>query len=304
MIRWGLVYVAIAIVFVPAVASSQFETPTPVAIGIVRADGVLFPLARFENNVWTPLMTDGPDETTAHLTETGHRLARAAWTAFPLSGGAAFPLTLRGVTTVDSHCVRTEAIRTNAPTRPFPPQTWPMPKVAIAVSGSGKFARVEQLTAPYDAEARRVTRVIVSLTQTLEAERVDAETNSPLARYTANERGQVPVQITKLGRTPPAGQTQYYFEARKRYRSGPEFFVKGWFTVGQYALHMTEVQAAATHSDNKGIDTAQVLGVLALSDRAVWVLEAQSYESEAYELMEFVRSEPARRASRVEGGGC
>ena len=305
MIRLTLVCAAIAMPCAVQRASTQLETPPAqnVAIGIVRADGMLFPLAQLHDDVWTPLSRHNSEGTTSHLTNAGRRLAGEVWKAFPINGAASFPLTVRGVSTVDSHCTRTEAIRTDAPKRPFPQRTFPAPKTAIAVSGSATALSIESLRPPYDGAARRITRVVVSVTQAFERERTDAAANSPLAKYTAAERSRVSVQITALVRNATVVGNAYYFEARKRYTAGLELRVSGWITDSAGEIQLRNVRGALDE-DGRNVETSQVLGAVTLRDRTVWVLEAHGYESEAYDLIEFVASEPFRRAIRIAGGGC
>lgn len=276
----------------------------PVAIGLVRSDGILFPLGRLENGVWTPLSVDNPATGGSQLTAAARSLARMGWSAFPLAGTAPFPLAIRGIASVDSHCVKVEGFRTNAPTRPYPPHTFPRPKTAIAVWGDGTVAQSERVSAPYDSAARRAARIIVAFTQSVELERAEAQTNSPLAKYTAAERGQVPVQVTTMARRTFFARTPHYFEARKRYASGFDLLVTGWLVMSEEAIEMTQATAAVTDDDYKGVETANVLGVVELGDRAMWLLEAHGYESEAYVLMEFVPFDMGRRVLRIEAGGC
>ena len=99
-------------------------------------------------------------------------------------------------------------------------------------------------------------------------------------------------------------RTPYYFEARKRYAGGFDLFVTGWLVMSDYRLEVTHVTAAVTDQDYKGLETASVLGVVELADRAVWVLEAHGYESETYVLMEFDPDEAGRARLRIGGGGC
>src|SRR6185503_21003048 len=124
----------------------------------------------------------------------------AEWRAFPVKEGSSFPLTLRGTVLAESHCDQMEGFRTNAPTQSYPPRTHPRPKTAVAISGPGTAVPVERLMPPYDATAQRVSKVIVALTQSFEAERVEAAPNSALANYTSEVRRRVPVHITTLAR--------------------------------------------------------------------------------------------------------
>lgn len=285
-------------------AQAQDSGLRPVAIGVVRNDGILFPLARFDEGALTPLSVHNSATDGSQLTSAARALAHESWLAFPLAGTAPFTLTIRGIASVDSHCVQVEGFRTDAPTRPYPPKSWPRPKTALAVWGSATAAQSERVSAPFDLEARRAARMVVALTQSMESERANAATDSPLAKYTAAERARVPVHITTMARRTFSEKTPYYFEARKRYASGFVLLVTGWLVVSEQRLEVTQVTAAVTDADYKGVETAKVLGVVDLADRAVWVLEAHGYESESYVLMEFVRFDTLRRALRLWAGGC
>ncbi len=67
---------------------------------------------------------------------------------------------------------------------------------------------------------------------------------------------------------------------------------------------VTNTRANVTDHDYKGVETAQVLGIVELADRAVWVLEAHGYESEAYVLMDLGPFGRAAQSVRVSAGGC
>jgi hypothetical protein len=298
---WLAVLVSASVVATTAVGAAQADDAlSPVAIGLVRNDGVLFPLAQFQNGTWTPLTSEDSATGGSRMTPVARTLAQSGWSAFPLGGGPPFPLAIRSITSVESHCVDLEGFRTDAPVRQFPANTWPKPKSAIALWGGGTVAPSQQLKAPYDPAARRAARMIVALTQSAEVERVESASNSPLAKSTAAERGRIPVHITNLARHTFSERTPYYFEARKRYAGGFDLYVSGWLVMSAYRIEVTHVTASVTDDDYKGLETASVLGVVELADRAVWVLEAHGYESETYVLMEF---DPAR-AIRVGGGGC
>lgn len=144
----------------------------------------------------------------------------------------------------------------------------------------------------------------MALTQAAEAERVEGDKSSRIAKYTAVERGRVPVLIGTMARHTSSLRTPYYFEARKRYAGGFDLFVAGWLIMSDQRIEVTHVAAGVTDQDYKGLETASVLGVVDLADRAVWVLEAHGYESETYVLMEFDPANAGARAIRVGGGGC
>jgi hypothetical protein len=288
----------------PAAAAQAVGASSPVAVGLLRSDGVLFPLAQFLNGTWTPLAVEDPATGGSRFTPAARTLAREGWSAFPLSGGAPFPLAIGGIASVDSHCVELEAFRTDAPTRSFPPRQWPRPKTAIALWGGGTVAQSEPLKAPYDPAARRAARAIVGLTQAAEAERVEGDKSSRIAKYTAVERGRVPVLIGTMARHTSSLRTPYYFESRKRYAGGLDLFVTGWVVMSDQRMEVTHMSAGVTDQDYKGLETASVLGVVELADRAVWVLEAHGYESETYVLMEFDAANAGARAIRIGGGGC
>ena len=279
------------------------DAPLPAAIGIVRSDGILFPLARVQDGVWTPLAVSDPVDSSSRLTQEARALARSGWSAFPLDGKAAFPLTIGEVAKTESHCMEMDGFYTDAPKRAFPRNTWPRPKTALAVFGAAVTFPAERLSPPYDGEPRRAASFIVTLTQSLEAERVEAGSDSRLAKYTAADRARVPVQITTMSRRTFSVNTAYYFEARKRYPA-IDVFVSGWLVLSQFGVDVTHVSASVTDDDYKGVETATVLGVVELPDRAVWVLEAYGYESEAYVLVEFSPFQRAPRLIRIEGGGC
>jgi hypothetical protein len=294
-----------SVVATAAVGAAQTDDAfSPVAIGLVRNDGVLFPLAQFQNGTWTPLTSEDSATGGSRVTPAARTLAQPGWSAFSLGGGPPFPLAIRSIASVESHCVDLEGFRTDAPIRQYPANTWPKPKTAIALWGGGPVAQSEPLKAPYDPAARRAARMIVALTQAAEAERVEGDKNSRIAKYTAVERGRVPVLIGTMARHTFSGRTPYYFEARKRYAGGFDLFVSGWLVMSEYGIEVTRVTASVTDDDYKGLETAIVLGVVELADRAVWVLEAHGYESETYVLMEFAPANEGARAIRIAGGGC
>lgn len=83
----SLTVTATAVVAVAQAVSSQSDAEKqPVAIGIVRGDGIMFPLAQLHDNVWMPLRSESetPDGSSrSHLTAAGRRFSSTEWTAFP-----------------------------------------------------------------------------------------------------------------------------------------------------------------------------------------------------------------------------
>lgn len=280
--------------------ATESIAPSSLTVGVVRSDGFLVPIAtRTPDGLWTALsgIEVTGDRSTIRIRDHAS-LPRDGWTFHPVGDGASRPLAIRGNVTAEASCMRQETLATDA-SRPGPPGTdrlaW-----GIATHGAATTLPVDDVAEQPDVESRRVARVIVQLTHALEADRA-AQPSSRLAGITSDQRGRVPVVITRLDRARLAWQDAYYFEAQKDY-GRMRSFAGGWALSSSAGFSLVQVAAGVESAGGETTRSyGRVLGALRSGLGAVWIVEMQGYEGRHYALVD---TGAPRRVLEVPGGGC
>jgi hypothetical protein len=280
--------------------AAQSVPPPSLTVGVVRSDGFLVPVAtKTPDGHWTALsgIEVIGDRSTIRIRDRAS-LPRDGWTFHPAGGAASRPLAIRDEVTAEAHCMRQEALATDA-SRPGPPGTdrraW-----GIATHGAAPALPVENVADQPDAESRRVARVIVQLTHALEADRA-AQPSSRLAAITPDQRGRVPVVITRLDRVRTTWQDSYYFEAQKDY-GRIRAFAGGWALSSAAGFSLVQVDAGVEGASGETTRRrGHVLGALQVGPAVVWIVEMQGYEGSSYALVDVGLP---RQTLSVPGGGC
>jgi hypothetical protein len=286
-------------------SASSAQVPSPVlTVGVVRGDGILFPLVSRQNDTWTILRAfisvgdSGP-----YKLLDAQRVPREGWTYIPWDSGVPRPLAILETVATDAYCERREGFTTNAPP--------PVRKLdaahlmsGIAIHGDVSTVRVEDMVDQPDTMSRRVRRFIVQLTQALEAENASVRPQSPPA-ISPDERQRVPVQITTLARDRVGDGgahgyvDYYYFEAHKRY-SRVESYAHGWVVSSPGSLSVVSTKSGLDRGGETARQRGRPLGVMRIRGSSVWVMEMRGYEGDAYEIVE----PRLGRVLSVHGGGC
>jgi hypothetical protein len=170
-----------------------------------------------------------------------------------------------------------------------------MAKLGVAVQGAATIDVPEDVSGRPDADSRRAAEVIVQIMHALEADAVRARPDRWTAA-TAAERERTSVVLLELQRQSGV----YYFEARKRYAGRDlDAFGTGWLAVSEHGSTILGTAFDVTDLDYKGVRRSDVLGVLRVAGRVVWLMEGHGYEDETYDLIE-----KGQVRLSVSGGGC
>lgn len=272
------------------------------AIGLVRSDGVLFPLGILRPDGLVSLTLEMQNDEVVPLTPEGRSLARSGWVAFPFSGRPSFPLKVEGVVKADAHCITAEGFKTDAPILPYEADSFPRPHAALAVFGEGDATRGERLQPPYDPMTLPVTARIVALTQATERRRI-RESPERFKDLSVADRARSPVRITTLVRDTSSGVTRYFFDACKRCRSAYPLYMTGWLVQHEDGFEPIDVRDAMPDDGaGKAEGTRALMGLAHLGGRTVWVLANYGYEWESYELFEFFAN--GAHSTSADAGGC
>ncbi|HYE87275.1 MAG TPA: hypothetical protein VEA16_13030 [Vicinamibacterales bacterium] len=284
--------VALVIATTLAAASAQ----GPVAIGIVRKDGLLMPITVLTGQLFTgppfPAQTFVNGEPIGDDTTSGpaQLLANRTWLLSPGPGRTPVPLrTTETVVAWMPYCEDRLMWRTTLRPSPLDQGVAPVSKLGMAVSGAS-ISFPEDVSAQPDAPSRRVGRRIVSLFLLKEKERL-AQEKGPYAVSAAP--GSPPVVIRELRRHTFGQASTYYFEATKSLRTSegsiaPDAgLVTGWLVDSSAGLKDFEVTYKVNDDAYKENERAIVRGIVNYAGKALWLLEWHGWEHEYYTLHEW-----------------
>lgn len=284
----------VAIVFalaVPAV-SAQVASPEGFAVGLVRADGFMHPVATWRDDGWQA------------LTAAARQVPRDGWRFVPSSSDVARPLAIEGIVTTPSHCVQVEGFATDAPRRDEATSS-PRLKAGVAVRGDLPFERPEDVASQPDQGSRRAAALVVRIVQALEADTIRGERGVRLRALVPSVRAAGIVRLAQFRRAATPDESQYFFEARKEYRGlRDHVFVSGWLSQTRWGDVRIETLRSwvAGRAGETTMVTSTVHGVIRQARyRLVWLLEDHAYEGESYSLVDLGAG---GRVLTVSGGGC
>ncbi len=281
---------AFAVAFVIAATLAVTSAQQPIAIGIVRVDGHLMPIARitpkgFEAPHGKPEQThvNGVAIGPAPFGPPDWPLKGLAWT---LANGSQPPVE---ITTLEKTLVRMPYCddrylwRTTLKQPAAPEGIAPIPKIGAAVSGARLEFPDNVISLP-DAGSRRVADRIVELFLAREKARLAVDKGVAASGSAAT------VRITQLVRHVVGGTSTYYFEASKPLKlsdgsvGSDAGVVSGWVVDSAAGLRDYEVAYRVNDDTYKEYDNAVVRGIVPYQGRALWLLERHGWETEYYTL--------------------
>ena len=240
--------------------------PVRASIGVVRADGVLLPLAAIRNNVWRALAVVGRSGG-SRMTPEARRLGLDGWVLAPPSASPR-PFKLAKPMTVAYECSNTEVFDTSLASRKRLVGAETTRTLGLAIQGNATVQPAVHVAAATDVGSRGVRDAIAGTLQTLETQRFDALRGTnyapELRRFSLAERAKRPVRFNTLFHHKKGLVDWYYFEAEKDYSDvGIVFFVSGWMAGFGAESYITDVHAVVAGSSDelKGAPT-NVLGVI------------------------------------------
>lgn len=248
-----------------AVLAAQ-QTPTApatveAAIGIVRADGVMVPLATLRDRAWQPLSEQRSGDSV--MTQAGSALPLEGWTLFPVAGGNSRVLRLTKPVSVGFECSQAEAFDTSisAPIRLRGTDT--AKPLGLAVRGNAKPQAATDLLTSLDAAGLKTRALITSTVQALEFERFEAalKNHPDLGRFNPAQGRSPAVMITRLWRHNASGADWHYFEAQKEYPGvGIAFWATGWIAASGTDSYVTDLKAGfGSTTDSPDTDVIAVI---------------------------------------------
>jgi hypothetical protein len=279
---------ALTVAFVIAAALAVTNAQEPFAVGIVRIDGHLMPIALitpqlFEESLGARIEVNGvPIEATA----IDWPFKGLAWTLS--EGRGRKPV---DVTTIEPLMVRMPYCsdrlmwRTTLKRPPAPDGVAPIRKIGMAARGAA-IEHPDEVTEQPDAASRRVARLIVKLAHEKEASRLKTEPKEYWPQNSYPDRAQAPVRIEMLHRYLAGGVATYYFEATKPWWKGSSEngLVTGWVTDSAGTLRDQDVVYKFNNDSQKENESAIVWGIVRYQERALWLLEWHGWENEYYTL--------------------
>lgn len=296
---YGALALVISALLAAGAGAGAQQPSSPLAVGVVRGDGVLLPIALLQDREWTQARVyDGSVERGLFRIRDRDLIPRSQWTLYA-PGGSPQSLALRSEVTVRAHCEAQEGFATDA--RPAagvldaPHLTW-----AVATSRPVMAVDPHDTLNDPDEAARRAMTFASALTNAIDAER-SVVPRSRLAGITAAQRARVAPEVTVLLRDRQSvDRDAYYFESRKSY-SGVATYATGWIASSSGQLSLAHVSAGVDAGGESGRPVTRVLGVLRLGGDSVWVVERRYYEGTGYEV---VSTGFAPRMLHASGGGC
>lgn len=296
----------------------------PFIVGVFRPDGVIVPFARYANRKWSnpwhraqpERQPDEPD-TIADLSKPWYgSLVRpsGAWHLSLSPGGEQTVRTSKSLQ-VCSHCQQVWGLLSDYPNPQQPKENECVRNLGIALSEK-KEARV---MAPLTSESPDWNRLITFLGPKFErAEKVGL--SGLINQYYSaqvppyEKRARVPLSMLNLYRTQLAdGKMIFYFEASKEYpkpRAANDAGCNnisrlgGWILRdGKRNLILLTSDFSPTDCDLKEAGIVRPFAILDLDGKTFAIVEEDSYEGEAYTILE-VRESGVRPILETYAGSC
>lgn len=271
----------------------------PLAIAVVRADGILVPVAVYDNGAWVEAWPEPSGDTkldrmiaapTSYWRERGMEIPQVWHVA--RRGAAAAPVKVLTTVLFDEHCGHQVGLLTDLPARKADSH-----EKTLAADRAGAMDLPRDLTAPgrartgwsdlIDAAHREIARQETAAIASWEEQSKRKSQLEPPARRR-------PVRITSLHAYSAAGVRLLYYEAERRYANpiwkepnaeAAVLVAAGWIheRAGSPAAAV-DGRAVITDMDFKEVLTMTPLGVVRAGGAAFWVSQDHGYESEAVSL--------------------
>jgi len=274
----------------------------PIAIAIMRVDGLLIPMVTLRDAASSNLNVVEPSETRSVMAPEARELERRPWQLWKRSGGAPVDVRVTGRATADAGYFFHEAWTTTFTGTPVPPYYVPVAKVGLATQGV-VVEQPENVVSQPDAASRRVGRLISHLAHTKESAMVKADPHHPLGGLAAAVRANTVVRLTKLWRRSAGDSETYYFEAVKQVTQHgylPPILTTGWIILSAGRATSRDVTSLPSDDVHKQAVRRRVLGIVPYRGRDLWVMETQHYEGEDHT----VRVWPSGKCGWTEDSEC
>ena len=167
-----LVFVVVALIvigFIPLGAQKAPLPPAPIeaSIGVVRADGLVLPVATLRNKLWRRLSVDNRSYGSQFAPE-AHALPFKGWTLFPSGGNRRF-FSLTKPATVEFACSRTTAFETTMSTAQRLLGQDTARTSGVAMLGNATVEPAIELVTKSDSISQGVKELVIKTVQALEA---------------------------------------------------------------------------------------------------------------------------------------
>jgi hypothetical protein len=293
-------------------------------VGIVRADGVIVPFARYANRKWTnpwhsrqPNDQPGDLDTIADLEKPWFQSFVKPSSKWYLWSSAGEPRAIKTSDAVQvcSHCQKVWGLLSDYP-NPETPEKNQCVRNRGAVLSEKKPARAMEKLTDASADWKQIMTF-------LRPEFEQAESSGLLdtiSHYTAQlppaeERARKPLSILNLYRSQLTddGQLLFYFEASKEYPKPPDSnevgcdnisLLGGWvLRDAQGNLALLDSQFNPTDCDWKEGGRVLPFLILQLDGKTFAIVEEDSYEGEGYTILE-IRNDGVRPVLETYAGSC
>jgi hypothetical protein len=287
-------------------------------LGVVRRDGILLPIAMYDNGEWYrrwPLPA-AEHEVPIGLRDVpsswfGVEGASATWTLWTADGKSR-PLHVSNPIAVGTHCLMNVGLQTDyRTTLPHPPlDQQHYPKDGIATTGSVPIEPVQVATIDLPAWSN-LQAMLQGPANQLEARYFQLLPWSALAVRSITP---VKLEVLCLANGLSKGAITGYFEAAKRYQPpdttapnacGVVTFVHGWVhrsAQGAGQLDRT-TRAEITDCSMWNVEYRRPLGVLRLGTTPIWIVEVSRWGGESYEIVE-ITERGTLLLMTIPGGAC
>jgi hypothetical protein len=293
---------AIATAVLAAMAAGPLAQPWGLALGLVRADGILVPFAVFDGEAWiepwpgpeggmADIAFDGMIAAVPSIWRNRRQQVPQSWHVL-MPGAATREISVLSHVAFDEHCGRQVGLLTDL----HPRRADPHEKMLAA-------DRAVAWSVPLDLSEGRERAGWEDFVRLIEAETVRQEgpalasleraVKRPLQPEPVSERK--PVRIRRLHADRESGSRIVYFEAERHYAQplwdappGESFllFVSGWVyhaTGSEPSVHGT--RAVVDDSSLKSIVRVKPVGIVRAGGPPLWVTQSHGYESEAVSLL-------------------
>jgi hypothetical protein len=287
-------------------------------LGVVRRDGILVPIANYDNGHWfqrwpvpagerdVPI---GIDSLPAEWW--GIEGATSKWTMWTPDGKSR-PLQVAGPLAFGAHCLMNVGLRTDYRTLlPRPPlEQHHYPKDGIATTGSVPIESVSVVTADMSTWTGFQSLIAPHVSR-LEAPLV---AGIPMSALFARSMTPITLEVLCVADGHAPGTAAAYFEASRRYPPadntvpnpcGTVTFAQGWVhrsADGHGTLDRT-VRARVTDCSMWNVEFGKPLGVVRVGGETIWVMEVSRWGGERYELVQVTDTRVTVLLS-VPGGSC